>query len=83
MTWYQVWKDENGHEYIPSCEACGESMRSSPPYDGPGPFCRRKRCLKARVKAPCVCAGPDYDPDVPCPVPGHEKTFSQKRSQTG
>jgi hypothetical protein len=25
-------------------------MMSSPRYDGPGPFCRRKRCIKKREK---------------------------------
>lgn len=59
MTAYQLWKDENGIEYIPACDACGEYLRSSPQYDGGGPMCQRRRCRKERgatVLPECVCS---------------------------
>lgn len=52
MTAYQLWKDERGNLYVPSCEHCGEMMRSSPTYDGQGPNCTRKRCRKSRGAKP-------------------------------
>lgn len=49
--WRQVWKDERGFEYVPTCKGCGEPLRSRPVYDGSTGFCIRKRCLRKRTTA--------------------------------
>lgn len=45
MTAYQCDRDGRGI----SCPACGHGLRASPVCD-PYPFCKRKRCLKARAE---------------------------------
>jgi hypothetical protein len=70
VTAYQVWRDEKGIDYIPSCVSCGEHMRSSPAYDGGGPSCMRRACRKERgavVEAACKCSWTKHHTGEECP----------------
>lgn len=65
MAAYQC--DRDGRTF--SCKACGQGMMSSPRYDGPYPFCARKRCIKARAKKAVEGAVKDMEQGGPAIKP--------------
>ena len=46
----QLWTDEHGNQYVPGCSHCGESLRSSPTYDGSSGWCIRQKCQAHRAE---------------------------------
>lgn len=59
------------------CKGCGKT-RGCDAYDRGGYWhlkCLLRERARERALPECVCAGHRFDPDTPCPVPGHGKPF--------